>query len=84
MSKLFVGAAGVAAASYCYSYVIPEELIVSLQAALRDFRIAREHDYKEMPEVMGLTSTPSPADDKTLAVWVTPQPDPFARECVLN
>ncbi|KAG6946005.1 hypothetical protein JG687_00016967 [Phytophthora cactorum] len=42
-------------------------------------RIAREHDYKEMPEVMGLTSTPSPADDKTLAVWVTPQPDPFAR-----
>ncbi|KAF1779883.1 hypothetical protein GQ600_7178 [Phytophthora cactorum] len=35
-----------------------------------------------MPEMVDLTSTPSSADDTTLAVWVTPQLEPFSCECV--
>ncbi|KAG2846498.1 hypothetical protein PC118_g1375 [Phytophthora cactorum] len=68
--------------SYCYSHVIPYDLIVSLQAALDNFTICRQKERNarhEMPEVVDLTSTLSSADDKTLAVWVTPQPKPFSR-----
>ncbi|KAG4234910.1 hypothetical protein PC116_g16940 [Phytophthora cactorum] len=32
--------------------------------------------------MVDLTSTPSSADDTTLAVWVTPQLEPFSCECV--
>ncbi|KAG6950595.1 hypothetical protein JG687_00014151 [Phytophthora cactorum] len=71
--------------SYCYSHVIPYDLIVSLQAALDNFTICRQKERNarhEMPEVVDLTSTLSSADDKTLAVWVTPQPKPFSSERV--
>ncbi|KAI9994391.1 hypothetical protein PInf_011005 [Phytophthora infestans] len=74
-----------AASSYCYSYVIPEDLIVSLQAALNNYEICRNEDRKtrgQMQEAVDLTSTPSSAHDKTLADWakVTGRPVEFFAE----
>ncbi|KAG3209528.1 hypothetical protein PC129_g19459 [Phytophthora cactorum] len=67
------------------NYVIPEDSVVSLQAALDDFRRCREDECKlrqEIPEMIHLTPIPSSADDKTLAVWVTPQFEQFSSECI--
>ncbi|KAG3084040.1 hypothetical protein PC128_g4840 [Phytophthora cactorum] len=73
------------ASSYCYSYVIPEVLVISLQAGLDHFRsrqAAERKAHNEDHDVVHLTSTPSSADGTTLAVWVTPELDPFSSECV--
>ncbi|KAE9021506.1 hypothetical protein PR003_g13962 [Phytophthora rubi] len=73
------------AASYCYSYLIPDDLVISLQADLDYFRTSKEAERqrnKGSPGVVDLTCTPDSTDDATLAVWVTPELDPFSSVCV--
>ncbi|KAG1713189.1 hypothetical protein DVH05_000909 [Phytophthora capsici] len=70
------------AKSYCYSYIIPEDFVISLQAALDYFRSRQFGDREAKKTVVDLTCSPDSAKEKTLAVWVTPELEPFLSDCV--
>ncbi|ETM97355.1 hypothetical protein PPTG_24994 [Phytophthora nicotianae INRA-310] len=63
-------------------YVVPEDLVISLQAGIDYYRSQQAAEHKAQNEdhnVVDLICTPSSADDTTLAVWVTPELDLFSR-----
>ncbi|KAF4033570.1 hypothetical protein GN244_ATG14496 [Phytophthora infestans] len=71
------------AASYCYKYVISEDLVILLQAGFSYFRrrqAGERKTYSVDQDVVDLTCTPRSADDVTPAVWVTIELDPFSRQ----
>ncbi|KAG1698386.1 hypothetical protein DVH05_014889 [Phytophthora capsici] len=61
-----------------YSYIIPDGLIISLQAAMDYFRSRQFEDREAKKAVVDLTCSPNSAEEEKLAFWVTPELEPFS------